>query len=161
MKRLLFLLAFVCFAFTAGLQAQSCHGAKAAKTEGKSCHYSALAAASKAAAQDPSIEVRECAYTGKTTYVRKEVCPHSGRVTYANVEYDAASATFVNIATDAKAEASATVGENPIKKSGPSKVKVSFGADHPACCGGSGSCTKAKAAKAEAAQSAAGKLAAN
>ncbi len=125
MKKFLFLLAFVCFAFMSNVQAQSCHGAKSAKAEGKSCHSKEMAAA-KAAAMDESIESRTCAATGKVSYVRKKVCPHSGNVSYADVEYDAEAGRFVKAGEKnaVKAEASGSVGSVPVRKTSPAKVKV-------------------------------------
>lgn len=152
MKQFLLLLAFVGFAFAANVQAQSCQGAKSAKAEGKSCHSSAMAAA-KAASLDERIESRTCPSSGKISYVRRDVCPHSGNVSYADVTYDAASGKFVKSDEKpaVKAEAAGSIGSVPVRKSGPAKVKVAAASsDRPACCSGSGSCTKAKAAKAEA-----------
>jgi hypothetical protein len=45
---------------------------------------------------DQSIETKTCAVSGTVSYVRKETCAHSGKVSYSNVNYDAASNSFVN-----------------------------------------------------------------
>lgn len=54
-------------------------------------------AAEKAAEMDASI-VKKVSATGEVTYLRKSVCPTTGKVTYANVEYCNKSKRFVAVA---------------------------------------------------------------
>lgn len=55
------------------------------------------AAAAKLASMDASIESRTDAATGNVTYVKKETCSHSGKVSFVDVSYDASTNTFLNV----------------------------------------------------------------
>src|SRR5688572_15061677 len=54
-------------------------------------------AAAKLASLDATIESKKDPLTGNVSYVKKETCAHSGKVSYVNVSYDANSNTFVNV----------------------------------------------------------------
>lgn len=106
-KFTLMFVALMALGFT-GLQAQNCAQKKAAcaskaSVAAKSCHGS-NAAAVQLASLDESIETRTCKESGKVSFVRKEACPASGKVTFTSVNYDAELGKFVNQAPgDAKA----------------------------------------------------------
>ncbi|MBN8682353.1 MAG: hypothetical protein J0L99_06860 [Chitinophagales bacterium] len=99
MKKILLLLPFIALFAIANANAQ-CQSAAAGT--GKACCASKLTGAAKAAASDPTIEQRK-AEDGTVSYVRKETT-QTGAVNFVNVQYDAASNTFVNVATKAVAE---------------------------------------------------------
>ena len=68
--------------------------------EGKSASVATTGgsdAAAKLASMDSSIETKTCPVTGTVSYVRKETCAGSGTVSYVDVNYDAATNTFVNV----------------------------------------------------------------
>ncbi len=134
MKNLLFVLfAFIAFT-TTNTFAQTCqHGAK------KTCSHSSgtasvnqddayFVAATNAAAQDPTIEKRECAKAGTFCFYRNSK-DAEGNVSSTEVMYDQASATFINAT---------------------SKSNKGCCASKKACCAkGSKSCSKDKEAKSE------------
>ncbi|MDX1406742.1 MAG: hypothetical protein R3330_01380 [Saprospiraceae bacterium] len=108
MKKItLLFVALMALGFT-GLQAQSCAkkaAACASKTSvaAKSCH-GANAAAVQLASLDESIETQTCKESGKVSFVRKEACPVTGKVTFTSVNYDAELGKFVNVSpSEAKA----------------------------------------------------------
>jgi len=107
MKKILFSILFLS-ALATGVQAQKsdCSKACTAKPAGVSCEGKSAAtattgvnaeAAAKLASLDASIETKTCPVTGTVSYVRKETCAHSGTVSYVDVNYDAATNTFVNV----------------------------------------------------------------
>lgn len=101
MKKLFFLFAFLgLFVFAANAQKKACCASKSASTEKVSCTVSADA--EKAASTDASI-VKQVSNTGDVTYVRKDVCPTSGKVSYSNVEYCTKSGKFINVSPSEKA----------------------------------------------------------
>lgn len=72
---------------------------------GKTAVAGVVMTASDAAKADESVEERVCAKSGSTSYYQKAECPISGKVTYSQVEFDEASAKFVNLApSDMKSE---------------------------------------------------------
>jgi hypothetical protein len=99
MKKILLLLPFIALFAIANANAQ-CQSAAAGT--GKACCASKMTGAAKAAATDPTIEQRK-AEDGTVSYVRKET-DQAGAVRFVNVQYDAASNTFVSAETKAVAE---------------------------------------------------------
>ena len=90
MKKLFFLFAFMgVFAFTATAQTKACC-AKGASA--KVCAKTM----DKAASADASI-VKQVSNKGDVSYVRKEVCPVTGKTTMKSVEYCTKSNKFVNV----------------------------------------------------------------
>jgi len=92
---------FVLFAFLGMVSLAQAQCTKSAKSttasKGKtSCAVTAKAAAT-AASLDDSIEKRECAKSGKVSYVKKSTCAKSGNVSFTNVEYCTKSKKFVNM----------------------------------------------------------------
>lgn len=120
---------------TAGMlsvQAQSCadRHAEAKSASVKSCHGSATAAAAKFAAQDENIIEKVCPVTGKVAYMEKITCTHSGKVTYADVEFDAEQAKFVRLASLEEG------GQVPAhaKAAGCASKKAACCSNNKACC---------------------------
>ncbi|MEZ4899552.1 MAG: hypothetical protein R2806_22090 [Saprospiraceae bacterium] len=114
MKRTLFFLLITLAAFA--VQAQEPAAEKKACCQAKATSASLsdteLKAAVLLASQDEAIEVRKDDATGSTQFVRKQVCPMSGSVSYVNVNYDAAQQTFVNVAPQ-DGEGAACTGSQP------------------------------------------------
>ena len=104
MKQIFFLFLFA-GVFSFGMNAQTCAGA--AKMDKKSCAASCAAktamAAAEAATADASIEART-SDAGTVTYVRKDVCAVSGKVSYVDVEYCSTSKAFKTVAAKADAK---------------------------------------------------------
>ncbi len=128
MKKLFFLFAFMgIFAFTATAQTKACC---ASKNASKVCSKTM----DKAASADASI-VKQVSSKGEVSYVRKEVCPVTGKTTMAAVEYCTKRGKFVNVSpSEAAKSASATKVSSTSKK---------------ACCakGKKAACTKKAATK--------------
>ena len=100
MKQIFFLLLFL-GGLSFGANAQSC--AKMSKKECAAvCAKGMAMAAANAAAADEAIEARTDAESGAVTYVRKDVCPASGKVSYTNVEYCTTSKAFKTVANEKK-----------------------------------------------------------
>lgn len=128
---------FVLFAFMSlvsfAVNAQTCPYAKKSNASAAvetSSEYAKTVAS--AAEMDENIEQKVCAKSGNVSYERKSVCEVSGKVSYTAVEYDAATAKFVNVSpSDAKAS-----GKKACCAGGSSK----------ACCAGGNAkaCTKSK-----------------
>ena len=151
MKKLFFLFALMgLFAFTASAQDKPHCTKKASsakvctkKASSKACAGTA-AAMEKAAAADKNI-VRQVADNGEVKYVRKSVCPMSGKVSYEPVEYCSKAGKFINVSPGEK-------GASCTKKAG--ATKVSSSTSEKACCAkgkkaGKACCAKgAKSAKA-------------
>jgi hypothetical protein len=134
MKKLIFSFAFFLALGIVAANAQ-CAGASA----GKSCCAGKI---SKAAAADPSIEMRK-ADDGTVAYVRKEA-DTQGNVKFVSVQFDEASNAFVNVApktmtvaTDDKAgmtKKSCTAAE--MKNCTAGEKKACAGKEGKACCAG-------------------------
>jgi hypothetical protein len=126
---------FVLFAFMSlvsfAVNAQTCPHAKksssSASVEATSDYAKTVAAA---AAMDESIEQKVCAKSGNVSYEKKNVCEVSGKVSYTAVEYDAATAKFVNV--------------SPSDAAASGKKACCTGGSKKACCAGGSakSCTK-------------------
>lgn len=72
---------------------------------------SAVMSAEAVASADATIQKRECAESGTTTYYQKSTCSQSGKVSWNQVKFDESTNTFVAVAsatmergTEAKAE---------------------------------------------------------
>ena len=141
MKKLFFLFAFMgVFTFAATAQTKACC-AKGASA--KVCSKTM----DKAASADASI-VKQVANTGEVSYVRKETCPVTGKVTMAAVEYCTKSGKFVNVSpTEANKKTACT------KKASATKVSSS---SKKACCakGNKAACTKKASTKSTSTQKA-------
>lgn len=98
MKKLFLLLTFFGVFALANVNAQSC--AKKSASCAASC---AKKAAAKLASMDENVEARVSSVTGETTYVKKNVCAHSGNVSYEQVEYCTKAGKFVNVSPSAVA----------------------------------------------------------
>lgn len=111
MKKVLFSIFFFAV-LIAGASAQKADcskpcGSKSASTSTTSCQAKAgatstasadeAAAAAKLASMDKTIESRTCPVSGTVSYFRKEAQPGGG-VKQVDLQYDAASNTFVNVA---------------------------------------------------------------
>ncbi len=95
MKKLFLLFCLMGGLFVTTATAQhACGGAKA-KAEKVRVTPEFQEAAARAAALDENIEARKDAETGEVSYVRKTVCPASGKVSYAAVQYCNKSEAFV------------------------------------------------------------------
>ncbi len=135
MKKFFFLFAFIgLFAFAANAQKKACCAAKGASAEKISCTSSAAADAEKAAESDASI-VKQVSNTGEASFVRKSVCPTSGKVSYEAVEYCTKSGKFVNVSPSEKA-ASCTKSASATKVSSNEKKACCAGGEKAgkACC---------------------------
>lgn len=106
MKKVLFsIILFSALALGAQAQKSSCTSSKsctakpAAACEGKSASTTSVNgdAAAKLASLDATIETKTCPVTGTVSYVRKETSSN-GTVSYVDVNYDAATNSFVNVA---------------------------------------------------------------
>lgn len=127
MKKLILFIGFGLFALAGNGYAQTCaHGAKTA--EAKSC-VKPSEAAFKAASLDATIETKTCK-DGSVCFIRKTTNA-DGTASTAQVMYDEAKATFVNLTED---EASAGAGKTG-KACSTSKACCSKGsASGKACC---------------------------
>lgn len=85
---------------------KACCASKMAKAQGNADISMDGVAIAKAAALDDSIERKVCEKSGKVSYHQKAVCPASGKVTLNEVQYDAATAKFVNMSPSDMAEGS-------------------------------------------------------
>ena len=140
MKKLfLFLAFFGAVAFTSN--AQSCTKSASASKKSSCCASKTAAtnsaAAAKLASADASIEAKTCSKTGKVTYYKSSTCSVSGKTSMAEVEYDAATAKFVNVSPSKMAKESA-VGGKTVKTVSATKKK--------SCCASkaASSCSKTK-----------------
>jgi len=100
MKRTLVLLflGFAAFALNAQsncAQKKACCQAKAVQT---SLSDTDLKSAVHLASLDETIEVRKDEANGQTQFVRKQVCPMSGAVSYVDLQFDAEKQQFINVA---------------------------------------------------------------
>ena len=99
------------------------------------------AAAAKLASMDASIESRKDDATGNVTYVRKETCAHSGKVSFVDVSYDASTNTFVNLSPMKAAGTGAGCGSKGTATSG--KACCASGASAgKSCCASKGAAVK-------------------
>ena len=110
MKKLFFLFAFMgVFSFAATAQTKACC-AKGASS--KACSKTMDSAASA----DASI-VKLVSNEGEVSYVRKEVCPVTGKVTMTAVEYCTKAGKFLNVSpSEATKSATATKVSSTSKK---------------------------------------------
>jgi hypothetical protein len=91
----------------------------------------------KVASMDASIETRKDPATGNVSYVRKETCSHSGKVSYVDLSYDASAGSFVNVSPMKMEGKSAGSGCSSKATSVNGKACCSKGvADGKACCAG-------------------------
>ena len=123
MKPFFLLTALFAILSCAHVQAQQCLYSKTGAA--KACPHSTTAA--KAASLDASVEKRIDEKTGQTIFVRKEVSPASGKVSYTPVEYCSKSGKFVNVSPRekqcVKSRANCTTkGISPTKVSSSGKV---------------------------------------
>ncbi len=144
MKRIFFSFMLLA-AFAVGAQAQSsgcaksCTGKSAAACQTKVAGTSTTIgsdhamAAAKIASLDPTIEPRKNQETGEVSYVRKETNPHDGTVSYAALNFDATTSTFVNVGPS-KMEAPAGCSSHATTTSG--KSCCAAGAASKSCCAG-------------------------
>lgn len=134
MKKLLLLFVFALFTGLTTSYAQ-CHGAQAAAATATKAEQVDMTAASKAASQDETIIERTDASTGQVMFVRKEVCPTSGKISYKDVQYSAESGTFINVAPSEKASCAgkASTGKSCCSSS---KASASAAATKGASCSG-------------------------
>lgn len=142
MKKVLFSL-FVFSAIAFGAQAQTCSKSCTAKpaAASASCHEGAASAstaeaAAKLASMDATIESRTCPVSGTVSYVRKETNKADGSVSFVNVNYDATTNTFVNVAPS-QMQGHEGCGAKATSTNGKS------------CCSGGSSATGSKACCAE------------
>lgn len=139
MKKLFFLFAFMgIFAFATEAQTKACC---ASKTGAKVCSKTM----DKAASADANI-VKQVSNKGDVSYVRKEVCPMSGKVSLKQVEYCTKSGKFINVSpSDVAKKGTATKVSSTTKK---------------ACCkkGSKAACSKSASTKKAATTSAKAKL---
>ena len=129
MKKLFFLFAFMgVFTFAATAQTKACCASKDASA--KACSKTMDSAASA----DDSI-VKQVSNEGEVSYVRKEVCPATGKVTMTAVEYCTKTNKFVNVSPTETDKANCTKSATATKVSSTSKK---------ACCakGNKAGCTK-------------------
>lgn len=94
MKKLFFFLTFFGVLALVDVNAQQCSSLKATSATKMSC---AASCAAKAASADVNIEKRVNPTTQAVSYVRKDVCGVSGKVSYTDVEYCTKSKQFINV----------------------------------------------------------------
>lgn len=137
MKKFFFLFLLMGLALVQ-VNAQSCSKSKATAANSKSCAKkctkdskakvaSAVVEADIIAAEDQSIEKKECAVTGSVAYYKKSTCEKSGKVSMEEVQFDTESKEFVKVASVSL--------ENEIA---PSEAKAKM----KACCAKDGKCAK-------------------
>jgi len=109
MKKILFSFSLLlCFALAAQAQHAGCSKTCTDKGVKSSCEVKVASAstpipseyqtaAAKVASLDATIEPRTNPVTGEVTYVRKETSAHNGEVSFAALNFDPASSTFVNV----------------------------------------------------------------
>lgn len=128
MKKLFFLFAFMgVFAFASNAQTKACCASKTAGA--KVCSKTM----DKAASADANI-VKQVSNTGDVSYVRKAVCPMSGKVTMSQVEYCTKSGKFINVSpSDVGAKAACTKKATATKVASTSKKACCAKGDKAAC----------------------------
>ncbi len=147
MKKVLFSIFFVSL-MVAGAQAQksSCAKSCTAKTASAStahCTDANATAAAKLASTDPTIESRTCPTSGTVCYVRKEA-GQNGSVSYVDLNYDAATNTFVNVSPVAK-EGGAGCAPHGTSVSGTKTGCATPASGKAGCCATKGKSTTASA----------------
>jgi hypothetical protein len=96
----------------------------------------------KAAADDESI-VKQVSDKGDVSYVRKEVCPMSGKVTMKQVEYCSKSAKFVNVSpTGAKQACSKKASATKVSSTSKKACSGQKAASKACCKKGAKACSK-------------------
>ena len=149
MKKIFFLFLLVGLAFVQ-VDAQSCSKSKATAASSKSCAKkctkatkakvaSAVMEADVIAAEDETIEKKECAVTGSVAYYKKSTCEKSGKVSMEEVQFDAESKEFVKVASVSLENEIAPADEKMTKKASCAKTVK---ADGKACCSKDGKCAK-------------------
>ena len=139
MKKVLFSL-FLFSVMAVGVQAQKSACSKSC-TAKPAAGVSSCEGKSASVAMDSSIETKTCPVTGTVSYVRKETCAGSGTVSYVDVNYDAATNTFVNV-SPMKMEGGkdcGTKGTSANGKSccaGKSSATSTSGSNGKSCCAG-------------------------
>lgn len=127
MKKLFFLFAFMgVFTFAATAQTKACCASKNASS--KVCSKTMDSAASA----DESI-VKQVANTGEVSYVRKETCPVTGKVTMTAVEYCTKTNKFVNVSPSETNEKTCTKSASATKVSSASKKACCAKGDKAGC----------------------------
>jgi hypothetical protein len=133
MKKFIVFFALLSFTAVNYLSAQDCGAHKKSSTSTSAVQNDDAVA--KAAAAE-GIERRVCEKSEKVSYWRKDVCAHSGKVSFSEVEWNAANSKFVNVSPSEKA--CCTKDGKAMKTSKKAKGK--------ACCeGGKASATKTSA----------------
>jgi hypothetical protein len=156
MKKFIFSLFFFSF-LVVGAQAQKCSKTCTKSATAASCQTKAPSSvattataptseeamvAAKMASLDPSIETRSCPVTGNVSYVRKETCAHSGKVSFVDVSYDATTSTFVNVSPKAEG-----AGCNKSTATSGKSCSSNAAAGGKSCCAGKGTAAKAEKVK--------------
>lgn len=152
-KLILFLVFFAATSLTLEAQKNCSKADKAkcaamclkAKTAKSAAVKASLVEAIVVAESDNSIEKNVCSKSGLVSFSKKGICPHSGKVTFQEVEYDSENKSFVNVSPSDvynSAEGKPAINASMESKSG-TKVK--------ACKSkaSSKSCAGKKASKAE------------
>lgn len=147
MKKILFSLSLLlCLAL--GVQAQHSDCSKSCADKGKksSCEFKVAeaqapipseyqTAAAKIASLDATIEPRTNPVTGEVTYVRKETSAHNGEVSFAALNFDPTTSTFVNVSpTQVAATGTNTQNCGATSKNASGKSCCAAGASSKACC---------------------------
>jgi hypothetical protein len=145
MKKILFSLSLlVCLALSAQAQHAGCSKACTDKSAKSSCEMKVAdastpipseyqTAAAKVASMDATIESRTNPVTGEVTYVRKETASHSGEVSFAALNFDPTTSTFVNVSPTQVAAKENTQGCGASKTTSGTK-SCCAGASSKTCC---------------------------
>ena len=141
MKKLLLLSVFLVAGGLTAVHAQ-CHGANASASTEAKAETVDLTAASKAASLDESIIERTDASTGQVMFVRKEVCPTSGKISYKDVQYSAESGSFINVAPSDKASCAGKASSGKSGCCSSKKVSASATKTGASCAGKSATAGK-------------------
>jgi hypothetical protein len=139
MKKLTLLFSLMALFAVSNMQAQKACCASKSKTAAADCSKDSKAAstsastsadyemvAAKLASLDENIERKVCAETGSVSYVKKETCEKSGKVSTVNVAYDAEVGQFVNVSPSAQHAEKANCSST--------KTASAKGASDKACC---------------------------
>lgn len=137
MKKMI-LFVFLLSASFVAVQAQSDCASKKASSAAVSVNTEA---ADLAAANDASIDRRECEKSGSVSYFKKNACENSGKVSFSQVNYDNAAAQWVNVApSDVAAEKAACAskasagGKACCSSKGKASAQATSSSDEKAAC---------------------------